>query len=78
MTLLQQRQKWLLPQRNFAKGDLVLVGSDNTKRGLWPKGLMEEVYQDENGLVRSVRVRTAASPSMIRDIRKLYLLEVAE
>ena len=78
LLLLQQRQKWLLPQRNFSQGDLILVGNDHTKRGLWPKGLVEEVFRDKNGLVRSVRIRTASSPSLIRDVRKLYLLEAAE
>ncbi|XP_077965512.1 uncharacterized protein LOC144411797 [Styela clava] len=71
---LQARQKWLHPERNFRKGDLVLVVDVNTKRGLWPKGIIRETFPDSNGHVRRVRVDTASS-SFIRDIRKLCFLE---
>nr|XP_039272262.1 uncharacterized protein LOC120346563 [Styela clava] len=71
---LQARQKWLHPERNFKKGDLVLVVDENTKRGLWPKGIIRETFPDSNGHVRRVRVDTASS-SFIRDIRKLCFLE---
>ncbi|XP_077968087.1 uncharacterized protein LOC144422128 [Styela clava] len=71
---LQLRQKWHKPVRNFAIGDIVLIVDEKTKRGFWPKGLIEEVFPDSDGHVRSVRVRTADSCYM-RDIRKLCLLE---
>jgi len=78
MPILQQRQKWLTPKRNFRVGDIVLVGDESTKRGQWPKGLIEETYAGKDGLVRSVRLRTAKSPSLVRDVRKLYLLEASD
>ena len=71
---LQTRQKWSVSRRNFALGDLVLVVDDKTPRGRWPMGLIEEVFPDSNGYVRSVKVKTATSVYR-RDIRKLCLLE---
>ena len=73
---LQTRQKWNVPRRNFTVGDLVLVVDEKTPRGRWPMGLIEEVFPDSNGYVRSVKVKTATSVYVYRrDIRKLCLLE---
>ena len=66
---LQTRQKWSVPRRNF-----VLVVDEKTPRGRWPMGLIEEVFPDSHGHVRSVTVKTATSVYR-RDIRKLCLLE---
>ena len=71
---LQTRQTWSVPRRKFAVGDLVLVVDKKTPRGHWPMGLIEEVFPDSHGHVRSVRVKTATSVYR-RDIRKLCLLE---
>lgn len=71
---LQTRQKWSVPRRNFAVGDLVLVVDEKTPRGRWPMGLIEEVFPNSHGHVRSVKVKTATSVYR-RDIRKLCLLE---
>ena len=56
--LLQRRQKWLTPQRNLCVGDLVLLVDENAHRNIWPKGVIEEVLPDRDGMVRRVRVRT--------------------
>ncbi|XP_078495083.1 uncharacterized protein LOC144749863 [Ciona intestinalis] len=77
LPLLQTRQKWLHPKRNFSVGDLVLVVDESTKRCYWPKGLIKETFPDSSGVVQRVRVDTASS-SMVRDIRKLCLLEARE
>ena len=74
LPVLQRRQKWYFPRRNFAIGDLVLVVDEKAPRGRWPMGLVQEVFPDSNGHVRSVRVKTASSVCK-RDIRKLCLLE---
>ena len=71
--ILQSRQKWLKPRRNLVVGDLVLI-ADESKRGNWPKAIVQEVFPDKEGLVRRVRVGTAGS-SMTRDVRKLCLIE---
>jgi len=52
--ILQLRQKWTLPKRNFAVGDLVLIVDDKVHRGNWPKGIITEVRPDRHGTVRQV------------------------
>ena len=73
---LQARQKWTVPHRNFAVGDLVLIVDEKSLHGHWSMGLIEEVFPNSNGKVRRVKVKTASS-HLMRDIRKLCLLEGA-
>ena len=54
---------------------LVLVVDESTMRGHWPKAFVQEGYPEANGLVRRVRVRTADTQNLIRDIRKICFLE---
>ena len=54
---------------------LVLVMDESTKRGQWSKALVQDVMPDSDGLVRRVRLRTADAQTLIRDIRKICLLE---
>lgn len=58
---LQTRQKWSVPRRNFAVGDLVLVVEEKTPRGRSPMGLIEEVFPDSYGYVRNVKVKMATT-----------------
>ena len=53
----------------------MLVVDESTKRGHWPKAIVQKVYPDANGLVRRVRVQTADAQNLIRDIGKICLLE---
>ena len=71
---LQERQKWLNPQRNFKVNDIVLVADENLPRGQWPLGRVIESFPDDKGHVRSVKVRFGRS---VRDrpIHKLISLE---
>jgi len=46
------------------------------RRGNWPKALVTDTFPDQDGIVRRVRVRTAAS-TYLRDVRKLRLLEAS-
>ena len=55
----------------------MLIRGENPKRGLWPKGVIQEVYPDEFGAVRSAQVQTSTS-TFVRDVRKLYLLEASD
>ena len=75
LLLLQIRKKWFGTNSNVKPGDLVLVMDESTKRGQWPKDLVQDVMPDRNGLVRRVRLRTADAQTLIRDIRKICLLE---
>ena len=77
LPILQTRQKWLKPQRNLKVGDLVLMLDENSKRGHWPKGLVDQCFPDANGIIRRVKIRTANN-TYVRDVRKLCLLEAAD
>ena len=52
----------------------MLVVDESTKRGHWPKAILQKVYPDANGLVKRVRVRTVDAQNLIRDIQKIYLV----
>ena len=77
LSLLQSRQKWLTPQRNFRVGDVVLVVEPNCKRNHWPKAIIVDIMPGSDGLVRRVLVRKATGSVLERDIRKLCLLEAS-
>ncbi|XP_071494941.1 uncharacterized protein [Diadema antillarum] len=77
LPLLQVRQRWAKPKRNFAIGDLVLLADDSSSRGHWPMGKVVSTYPDKNGLVRQVEVRVGAKHYR-RPISKLCLLEANE
>jgi hypothetical protein len=70
---LQQRQKWLFPERNFELGDIVLVVDPSAPRNSWLMGRVEKVHQGSQGFVRSVTIRTKTT-TLVRPISKLCLL----
>ena len=57
LPLLQQRQKWTKPERNFEVNDLVLVVDDSAPRGHWPLGRVVNTYPDRHGMTRQVEVK---------------------
>ena len=58
---LQQRVEWNRPQRNFERGDLVLIIDDPASRNNWNMARVVDIHPDSNGQVRSVRVTTATT-----------------
>ena len=70
---LQLRNKWFKKRENVAKGDLVLVIDKDRQRSQWCMGMVTEVYPGTDGLVRSVKLRTATG-EYDRPITKLSLL----
>ena len=70
---LQQRQKWFQEKRNIHVGDVVLIIDDSAPRNSWPMGLVQAVFMDKQGHVRSVRVKTKTAV-LVRPITKLCLL----
>ena len=74
---LMERHKWHQPKRNFEKGDLVLISSENTPRGLWPMGVVVDVHKSADGLVRSAKIKTRCA-ELSRPVTKLVLLEATE
>lgn len=56
-------------------GDIVLVGSDNTKRIGWPMGKILEVCEGKDGVKRVAKVKTK-SGEVTRPFQRLYPLEL--
>jgi len=71
---LQKRAKWFKSHKNVKVGDLVLITNENTPRGVWPMGIVQEVYPGTDGLVRSVKIKTKVT-ELVRPIVKIVLLE---
>lgn len=71
---LQGRKKWHTVERNLSVGDLVMIANELTPRHVWPLGIVKEINQGRDGLVRSVRVKTK-STELVRPITKIILLE---
>ena len=75
LSSLQCRQKWKNPTRNTEVGDIVLIKDSHSCRNKWPIGRVMEVYPGEDGLVRTVQVRTATNKEpLTRSVAKIVLL----
>ncbi|XP_072043045.1 uncharacterized protein [Amphiura filiformis] len=74
---LQERQKWLRPNRNAEVGDIVLVINESTPRNMWPLGKVVETWPNRDGFIRRVRVKTKNS-ILTRPVDKLCLLLEAD
>ena len=72
---LQARHKWVKPARNIEIGDIVLVKDSKATRNQWPLGRIVKVFPGEDGLVRTVQVKTTASRDpLMRSVAKIVLL----
>ena len=71
---LHRRQKWQQEMPNVQKGDIVMILDENSPRGSWPIGRVDDVMTGRDGLVRSVRLSTR-STTLVRPITKIVLLE---
>ncbi|KAL3975057.1 hypothetical protein ACER0C_023683 [Sarotherodon galilaeus] len=76
LPLLQERQKWLKPRRNFMVGDLVLLVDSSSPRNSWLMGRVVETLPDSSGIVRRLKVKTKSN-ILERPVNKLCLLEEA-
>lgn len=76
LSLLQERQKWLKPRRNFMTGDIVLIVDSSSPRNSWLMGRVVETFPDSSGTVRRVKIKTKTN-TLERPINKLCLLEEA-
>ena len=72
---LAERPKWKKSGRNLEIGDVVIIVDPQSPRGLWPRGIVEEVMRAEDGHVRSALVRTKHGV-LHRPARKLAVLDV--
>ena len=57
-------------------GDVVLIKSDERNRGEWPLGIVEQLYEGKDGVVRAVKLRAGKS-YMERPVQHLYPLELS-
>ncbi|GFT40561.1 integrase catalytic domain-containing protein [Trichonephila clavipes] len=64
-----------LKRHNLSPGDIVLIGSDNTKRLNWPLGRVIELFKGKDNIERVVRLRVA-NGQIIRPIQRIYPLEI--
>lgn len=59
-----------------AIGDVVIISSDDRKRGEWPMGVIEHLIVGKDGVVRAAKVRTAKS-LLERAVQQLHPLELS-
>ena len=74
LVLLQKSRKWHEAKRNLKENDLVMIVEESTPRGLWPLGVVVGVKRSQDGLVRTVDVRTKCT-RLTRPISKIVFLE---
>ena len=72
---LAKRTKWQAEAKNVREGDVVIIMDHQHPRGLWPKGIVEKAHKGEDGVVRSVIVKTAHG-LLHRTVRKIIVLDV--
>ena len=58
---VQQRQKWLKPQRNACVDDFVIIKDDDLPRNRWQLVRVSAVNHSADGQVRTVQVALAES-----------------
>ena len=77
LVALRERHKNLIrsDQEIVKLGDVVLIHEDVLPRSRWKLGLIIELYRGSDGLVRSVKLKTAGGFTN-RPISKLYPLEI--
>ncbi|KRZ65356.1 hypothetical protein T10_2495, partial [Trichinella papuae] len=73
---LSQRKKWVTNKQEPRVGDIVLVAEDGVPTHKWPMARVIEVYPGDDGVVRTVKVKTLKG-TYNRPVRKLRLLEPA-
>ena len=74
----QVRPKWNSVRRNISVDDIVLVLDKNLPRNRWSKGRVVEVFPSDDGLVRSVNVKTGPNTVLKRPVAKLVVIVPSE
>ena len=79
VNLREQHRMKEFPSNVVAKGDIVLLEDDNTKRIQWKMGVVEQLITGKDGQVRGVEVRILSQGKthvLRRPIQKIYPLEI--
>ena len=74
MPALHRRVKWQQGGRPVRKNDIVIIVDDQHPRGVWPRGIVEEVYHGFDGAVRNVLIKTK-NGHLRRPVRKVIVLD---
>jgi hypothetical protein len=72
-------KKSLRNSGNISEGDIVVVHDDNQRRGFWKLGVVEELFQGRDGLVRGAKIRVSTkgkTKSWTCPVQRLYPIEV--
>lgn len=69
--------KEFVPRCNLKVGSLVLIREDNFSRMKWPLGVVVETFSGNDGVVRSVKLKTLKG-MVTRDVQKLHDLEISD
>ena len=77
LATLQEREKWKRHRRNLRIGDVILL-KEETGRANWPMGRVTEVFPDNQGRVRSVKIKMENNREALRPISKIVLLLESE
>ena len=75
--LLVPRRKWYSEKRNVQVDDIVIVQDGTAIRGKWKVGRVIDVYPENDGKVRNVKVKTA-SGKYSRPVQKVAVIHPAE
>lgn len=73
LLVMQERQRWARPRKNFAPGDIFIIADATASRGSWIMGRILTNKSDSKGLVRSVCLQTKNSV-LERPVTKICLL----
>ena len=73
---LRSRTKWHGKQRNVKVGDIVLLMDKQLEKHQWPLARVTKIMPGDDGLVRTVEVRTATGRYQ-RPVQRLCMLEEA-
>ena len=75
LSMLQRRQKWLVPRTNIKPNTLVLLCDEAALRGHWSKAVVTSVIYDRDEVCRRVVVRTPNGKKCVRDIKNICVLK---
>ena len=78
--ILQKSQKWHSESRDIRRGDLVLHLEKDivSPRRIYPKAVVKDVIKNKDGHVRRAFIRLSDGRILLRDVRKLALLEASD
>jgi len=77
LATLQEREKWKKHRRNLRIGDMILLKEEIGQVNR-PMGRVTEVFPDNQGHVRSVKIKMENNREVLRPISKIVLLLESE